>query len=204
MVSRSKVAFRDEDEALRQQIGVLRREIDALAREQSDLEEERRALASTIEEQANAHVSSPRIIWIMGAAAMVALVGVLAFGLSASAGGSNSDVLYGRVVAATGAAPVAMGARCTTFVEPASGKNQDYEARLAVLCDGRVVYGGGTAGYARCDEGSGLRWTCYDVDFSDEGGDPKLRFERRTRQIWVAEREWRIRIELTTPPRGTR
>ena len=198
------MAFRDEEEALRHQIALLGREIDALAKERAGLEDERRALASTIEEQASALVSQPRLVWGVGALAIAALSAILLFGLSAGAGGSNSDVLYGRVAAIEGAAPVEAGARCTTFLEPLSGKNQDREARLAVLCGGRAIYGGPTSGSADCDESSGLRSRCYDVSFSDDDGDPKMLFDRHARHIVVAEPGWSVRIELTTPPRGAR
>lgn len=176
------MAFRDETEALRQRARTLQASLDDLRKERLVLEEETRTIATSAEERARKLAPRTSLFTLMIG---VALAGLAVAGFVAGASGSNSRTYYGNVAGASGAAPVPEGARCTVFVsEPDS---EDHRSQVGVLCDGRVLYGGGSLGYVGCDDDDGVATHCEDESFTSEGGDPKLIFDRARGRVRVED-----------------
>lgn len=192
------MAFRDETEALRQRARTLQASLDDLRKERRALEEETRTLAASADERARELATGPSLVTVMIG---VAIVAVAVAGFVAGASGSSSRTYYGRVIRASGAARVHEGARCTAFVsEPDS---EDHRRKLGVLCDGRVLYGGGSLGYVGCDDDDGVATRCEDESFSRDGGDPKLTFNSAagTLRLEDADPAWLVDIALGAAPR---
>jgi hypothetical protein len=187
----------DESEDLRRRIGELQSELDSLERERSRLDVALAQVDSTPPKK----IELPN----KGKLAVAFLVAPLVIGgviVAVALGGGNSgaETLYGRVTRSSGTAPARDGTPCTIFLSPG---DENYDAQIDVLCGGRIVYGGGTLGWiGECEERDNLPWRCIDPAFSDDGGDPKLLFDRAARSVRVSERNWRIDIELVTPPAG--
>jgi hypothetical protein len=176
------MAFRDETEALRQRVRTLQESLDALRRERDQLLDATRVLDQGVEARAaELTTGSPRLALFAGAA-LVVLIGA---GIASGASSSDSRTYYGRVVGASGEASVRSGARCTVFVSDA--ESEHYDAKISVLCGGRVIYGGGSLGYVGCTEREGAIARCEDESFSDDGGDPKMTFDRAAQTVRVED-----------------
>lgn len=197
------MAFRDDTEALRTKIRGLQEELDAFEEEKRAIEAERRELGGDVEERARVLAGGSHRVWIFVAMFLLPIVGGVVM-FTAMGTGTESETMYGRVSGVTGAAPVAEGTRCAVFLNPESDDDSDWNGRLGVICDQRVIYGGGSGGYLVCEWRGGRAWRCVDTDYSQEGGDPAIGFDRRQRSVHVEERRpaWSLDVELTTPPLG--
>lgn len=171
------MAFRDETEALRQQRTILRSEIE-------DLETERTRVESEIESEA-VDVERTVRLKVGGAVTGVVIVGLLvptivlaAVFLDGGGGSGDADMLFGEVVETTGAAPFSENTRCTVFIHYVSGKNSPGNGQIEVVCNGTTVYGGDGLGFLDCEWGEKWAMSCVDEDYTDDGGDPKLTFDR--------------------------
>jgi hypothetical protein len=78
----------------------------------------------------------------------------------------------GRVVLASGAAPVRVGDRCTFEARPVWEFNEN--CRVALRCGQRWVYGAREAGYLTCELRDGVPIAALDEHATSEGGDPRL------------------------------
>lgn len=195
------MAFRDDREALRQRIDKLRAELEPVEAERQALSIEIAAAREDVGQQARVRMGATPAIGC-GMAASILVLGIVVSFFGGSCAGSSAETFYGEVRATTGAAPVAPGARCTAFFAPQGDSDSDYDGQLTVICDGRILYGGGSLGYLECAFSADQLVTCADGDFTPDGGDPKVLLDRRARQVVVEDRPpaWRVEIELTTPP----
>jgi len=194
------VAFRDESEALRFQLQGLEREI---AERQKELEEHRHATAeieAEIAREVKLLYGRGRVIVVVP---LLIAAGLLTMVLVSSLGGSNAEVIFGDVRAATGSPPVPAGARCTLFVTPVDDDDSQWDTDVEVLCDERLVYGGERLGGVDCEKIDSRAVLCEDTDFTANGGDPKMRFDRNAGVVVVEDRapDYRLEIGLAPLPR---
>jgi hypothetical protein len=196
------MAFRDDREALRQQVRVLREDVEALADTvrslESALETKAREVAST------ARAKRGKRSFVMVLSILIAAVSVVVVFLIGGASGAEAEMLFGQVRSVTGRAPAQVGNRCTLFISPS--ESEEWNRQIDVLCDGRVVYGGGSLGHISCSLSGGRAERCTDSDPSPDGGDPRLQLDRSARLVRIddAPPPWTIEIELTTPPEEVR
>lgn len=176
------MAFRDETEALRQRERTLQASLDALRRERDELVEATRLLDQNVEARASELATGAPLLGVFAGVALVALVGA---GIASGAGASGSRTYYGQVVRVSGEARISPDARCTVFVS--ENDSDHYDAQVSVLCDGRVIYGGGSLGYVGCTEREGLIVRCEDESFSDDGDDPKMTFDSVARTVRIED-----------------
>jgi hypothetical protein len=147
----------------------------------------------------------PRGVSLLALMAGIAVLGVGLATVFSLVGSGGAETMYGEVVAVSGPAPVAQGARCTLVSWPSSG--EEFDLQLELRCGGRVVYGGGSLGHVDCDSWrAGAWWSCRDTDSSAGGGDPALALDREARAVRVEDRDptFAFEVSLTTPPAGTR
>jgi hypothetical protein len=200
------VAFRDDREALRFRIRELGDEIDRMARERDRIRIALREIDGDVEGQVKAMLNLKKSP--LAAVGILILVGGIGAGVffAGSSGDGSSETMYGQVRSATGAqAPAAEGTDCTIFTRDEENEDEDSDqgewSNVGVLCGGRMVYGGGSLGYLYCQRAPNRAVVrCRDGDFTSDGADPKLEFDRAAARVVVEERNWRVEIELTTPP----
>ena len=102
----------------------------------------------------------------------------------------------GRVTAARGHAPVALGARCELAVRPVWEFPEN--CRVALRCGSTWVYGASEAGYLTCEVQNGRPVAALDENTTDQGGDPRITW--RGRRVVVSDfteaGEWSLDIAL--------
>jgi hypothetical protein len=136
------------------------------------------------------------------AAAAVAIAGTVLAGILVGFlfGGSSSgsEMIYGRVGVTSGTPPVAAGAPCTFFVHSAGDDDDSWDAQVEVVCNGSTLYGGDGSGFLDCDWSGDIAETCRDDDFTADGGDPKLTFDRSAWRTLIQEQrpQYQVQIEL--------
>jgi hypothetical protein len=172
---------------------LLDQEIDALREELDYLEQRRRSLQQAIAAlQPGARRSSPLVALLV----VVGAVGILGAIIASVLSGGSGEMLYGTVAEVRGSAPVAVGAPCTVVYQDANSDN--YDGRIDVLCGRRLVYGGSGLGWIDCDYAGSRPARCSDGDFTPDGGDPKLVFDRASASVVIEDvgPEWALRVEL--------
>jgi hypothetical protein len=194
------MAFRDEREAQKFQLEVLDREVGERTRQLEEVSTQLRDLEAEIAHEVHLKHGRTWVAWTVPLFLVAAvLAGVFFTGLG---GSSDAEVVFGDVTIATGTAPVPVGAACTIFVTPVTGEDATWNTDVEVLCDGKLVYGGESLGGVDCDKIDDRAVRCEDKDFTSDGGDPKLLFDRRANRIVVEERgpTWRLEILMSPPP----
>ena len=107
---------------------------------------------------------------------------VLAHGAMADLSTGAETVHVGRVAEASEPAIVPVGAECTVRVE--AREAGDYDCRVEVSCDGRLLYGTTTdTGFVRCGDGHVVR----DAAFTARDGDPAMLLDADRRRVVVEE-----------------
>jgi hypothetical protein len=185
------VVFRDGREALEARIAAIESELDAMRAETSRSQAERDTHLREIRARAR-KLTAKRL----GVPVLVIAVGLVALATQATATTSSSETLYGIVQSVSGQPPVAEDTRCAAFVHVEDAEEDT--VKIDVLCDGRILYGGGTYGYMECDDFSSMPSRCADTVPTSEGGDPMLRFDRARRTLTVEDRSprWQVTIDL--------
>jgi len=196
------MAFRDDREALRQRIQELREEAERLAKQRDDGRAALAEIHRDFDERVRAAMrKGTRIPLLVAAGVLTPLVVIFAVGfLAPNCGGSGvAEMLFGNVTVATGEAPVPQGTPCTVFIR---GGGDDWDIRMNVLCGGRTVYGGGSKGYMDCDRVDSVAVSCADSDYTADGGDPRVSFDRGSARLVIEDQlpDWRLEIALSPPP----
>jgi hypothetical protein len=133
----------------------------------------------------------------------ILLVGGVVLGAFLGGSGSgDAETIFGDVQRATGSSPVPVGARCTVFVSPVNDDDARWDTDVEVLCGGRLLYGGETLGGVDCRKVAGRAVRCDDTGYTDQGGDPRMRFDRPSGKVVVADRrpDYRVEIVFAPPP----
>jgi hypothetical protein len=100
----------------------------------------------------------------------------------------------GEVVRTSGDAPARAGSSCQIRVDP--GKHGRNNCQVRVTCDGQIIYGGETHGFARC---AGSPVHASDVQPTIQDTDPQLDLVMARRRAVVSDRlqeEWSVEIGL--------
>lgn len=193
------MGFRDEREALRFQVDVLEREIAERTKALEGHARKRAELEADIDGEVRLVHGRGRLLLVLPVLILGAVIGGI---MVAARTGTSAEMLFGDVRVATGTAPVPTGARCTLFVTPVNKDDAKFDTDLEVLCDGRLVYGGGSLGAIGCQKIDGRAVLCEDPTFTAQDGDPKVRLDRSAGSFVVEDRapDFRLEIGLAPPP----
>jgi hypothetical protein len=190
------MAFRDETEALRHRRGLLQSENEELDAERARLVAELESEAQDVERSVKLRVGgSIGLLLFISLVLPTVAVAVLFLGGGAGAG---AETIFGSIDATTGNPPVREGAPCTVFISDYASDDSSYSARMEVVCDGRTIYGGSGSGLLDCTWGHVYATHCVDPDFTSDGGDPKLTFDRDEGEVIIEDQRprWGVRVRL--------
>jgi hypothetical protein len=197
------MAFRDERAAAQHRVRLAEDTLEALAKERETLEAEKRALDDAVD-RAVAKKSRGRVFVLSAGALVPAFIVFLVTSGGPSCDGDDHEMLFGRVVAVEGASPVPLDARCTVFVQTAPAPS-DFTGKVDVRCGNQLVYGGESLGFLYCDWARRRATRCVDTDFTEEGGDPKILFERDSAQVVITDTSpsWGLQIAIHPAPESS-
>lgn len=195
------MGFRDENEALRFQLSTVERELIERRREREEQSAALATLEAEIEREVRIVSGKGRVFLLMPL--LVALAAVV-FTATCGSGGSDAEMMFADVDAVTGQPPVPVGARCTLFVTPITDDDASFDTDVEILCNGTLVYGGGSLGGVNCDKVDDRAVRCEDTDFTKDGGDPKMLIDRRAGRVVVEDRapDYRLELRFAPPPRS--
>ncbi|MCK6590233.1 MAG: hypothetical protein HUU21_01825 [Polyangiaceae bacterium] len=111
---------------------------------------------------------------------------------------------FGSVASVSGDAGVTVGEACSVAVKPArlgSGIN----CKVSVTCGNELIYGGGAAGYARCELRDGALVSASDGDPSGVDGDSAFTLDLAANRLSVSDKgdtTFELTIDLGEPDKA--
>jgi len=123
----------------------------------------------------------------------------------AASGAVPAVSLQGTVTTVTGTPPVAAGTACQVIVNPVSAGG--FTCRIQIICNGQMLYGGGTTGFAHCGVAPGpdglVGVTAQDTATTPQDRDPAVDLRLAEGRVILSDMAgsalWSITIEVPRP-----